>query len=38
MILTTKNTIEGRLITAYKGIVVGEAIMGTNVSAPCLSS
>ena len=28
MILTTTNTIEGRTITAYKGIVVGEAIMG----------
>jgi uncharacterized protein YbjQ (UPF0145 family) len=31
MILTTTNTIEGRTITAYKGIVVGEAIMGANV-------
>ena len=31
MILTTTNTIEGRRITAYKGIVVGEAIMGANV-------
>lgn len=31
MILTTTNTIEGRSITAYHGIVVGEAIMGANV-------
>jgi uncharacterized protein YbjQ (UPF0145 family) len=31
MILTTTNTIEGRTITAYRGIVVGEAIMGANI-------
>ena len=31
MILTTTNTVEGRRITAYKGIVVGEAIMGANI-------
>lgn len=31
MIITTTPTIEGRTITAYKGIVVGEAIMGANV-------
>lgn len=31
MIITTTNTIEGRAITAYHGIVVGEAIMGANV-------
>ena len=31
MILTTTNTIEGHPITAYKGIVVGEAIMGANI-------
>lgn len=31
MILTTTPTIEGHSITAYKGIVVGEAIMGANV-------
>ncbi|MFZ5962999.1 heavy metal-binding domain-containing protein [Thalassococcus sp. BH17M4-6] len=31
MILTTTNTVEGHRITAYKGIVVGEAIMGANV-------
>lgn len=31
MIVTTTNSIEGRRITAYKGIVVGEAIMGANV-------
>ncbi|MEP1612623.1 MAG: heavy metal-binding domain-containing protein [Roseobacter sp.] len=31
MILTTTNTIEGHTITDYKGIVVGEAIMGANI-------
>ena len=31
MILTTTSTVEGHAITAYKGIVVGEAIMGANV-------
>ena len=31
MIITTTPTIEGRTITDYKGIVVGEAIMGANV-------
>ena len=31
MILTTTDQIEGRRITAYRGIVVGEAIMGANV-------
>jgi uncharacterized protein YbjQ (UPF0145 family) len=31
MILTTTNSVEGRKITAYRGIVVGEAIMGANV-------
>ncbi|MEO0402573.1 MAG: heavy metal-binding domain-containing protein [Pseudomonadota bacterium] len=31
MILTTTNTVEGFKITDYKGIVVGEAIMGANV-------
>ncbi len=31
MILTTTNTIEGREITDYRGIVVGEAIMGANI-------
>lgn len=30
MITTTTNSIEGRRITAYHGIVVGEAIMGSN--------
>ncbi|WP_146591600.1 heavy metal-binding domain-containing protein [Puniceibacterium confluentis] len=30
MILTTTPTLEGHRITAYKGIVVGEAIMGAN--------
>ncbi len=31
MIITTTNNIEGRSITDYRGIVVGEAIMGANV-------
>ena len=31
MIITTTNSIEGRSIIQYKGIVVGEAIMGANV-------
>ena len=31
MIVTTTNGIEGRRIAAYRGIVVGEAIMGANV-------
>jgi len=31
MIVTTTNTIEGRKICTYHGIVVGEAIMGANV-------
>ncbi len=31
MIVTTTQSVEGRRITAYKGIVVGEAILGANV-------
>ncbi len=31
MIITTTPSIEGRSIADYKGIVVGEAIMGANV-------
>jgi len=31
MIVTTTPGIEGRRITAYHGIVVGEAILGANV-------
>lgn len=31
MIVTTTQSIEGHQITAYHGIVVGEAIMGANV-------
>ena len=31
MIMTTTPTIEGKKVTAYLGIVVGEAIMGENV-------
>ncbi|MBO8138425.1 MAG: YbjQ family protein [Desulfotomaculum sp.] len=31
MIISTTNTVEGRSITKYLGIVAGEAIMGANV-------
>ena len=31
MIITTTPSVEGRSITAYHGIVVGEAILGANV-------
>jgi uncharacterized protein YbjQ (UPF0145 family) len=31
MIITTTNTIEGRRITAYHGVVTGQTIMGANI-------
>ena len=31
MLITTTNTIEGRRIAEYKGIVAGEAILGANI-------
>jgi len=31
MIITTTPSVEGRPVTDYKGIVVGEAILGANV-------
>ena len=31
MLTTTTNTIEGRTIRAYKGLVMGEAILGANI-------
>lgn len=31
MIVTTTNSVEGHKIVAYRGIVVGEAIMGANI-------
>ncbi|MEL6509098.1 MAG: heavy metal-binding domain-containing protein [Pseudomonadota bacterium] len=31
MIVTTTNSVEGRPIQSYHGVVVGEAIMGANV-------
>ncbi|MBI5647421.1 MAG: heavy metal-binding domain-containing protein [Ignavibacteriae bacterium] len=31
MLLTTTNTVEGRSIVEYKGIVTGEAILGANI-------
>jgi len=31
MIVTTTNSVEGYRITDYRGVVVGEAIMGANI-------
>ena len=31
MLMTTTNTIQGRDVAEYKGIVTGEAIMGANI-------
>lgn len=31
MIITTTNSVEGRAVKAYKGIVMGEAIIGANI-------
>ena len=31
MIVSTTNSIEGRHITSYRGIVAGEAVMGANI-------
>lgn len=31
MIITTTPTVEGREITAYHGVVTGEAILGANI-------
>jgi len=31
MLITTTNTIEGKRITAYHGLVSGEAILGANI-------
>jgi uncharacterized protein YbjQ (UPF0145 family) len=31
MLLTTTNTIEGKKITRYHGLVTGEAILGANI-------
>lgn len=31
MLITTTNSIEGRRIADYKGVVAGEAIMGANI-------
>ena len=31
MLVTTTNTVEGKTIEAYHGIVIGEAIMGANI-------
>ncbi|WP_223476064.1 heavy metal-binding domain-containing protein [Oricola indica] len=31
MIISTTNTIEGKRITDYRGVVTGEAILGANI-------
>jgi len=31
MIITTTESVEGRKVTAYLGIVSGDAVMGTNI-------
>ena len=31
MIISTTNTLQGRDVVEYKGIVTGEAILGTNI-------
>jgi uncharacterized protein YbjQ (UPF0145 family) len=31
MIITTTNTVEGRRVESYEGIVTGEAIIGANI-------
>ncbi|MCG9628480.1 heavy metal-binding domain-containing protein, partial [Vibrio mediterranei] len=31
MIVTTTQTVEGKRIVAYKGVIAGEAILGANV-------
>lgn len=31
MIVTTTDSVDGRTVTAYLGVVTGEAIMGTNL-------
>ena len=38
MITTTTNTIEGRQIRQYLGLVTGEAIMGANVISDFMAS
>lgn len=38
MIVTTTNTIEGRRIKRYHGVVFGEAIMGANIVRDFLAS
>lgn len=31
MIISTTNTVDGHTVTAYKGVVTGEAILGANI-------
>jgi uncharacterized protein YbjQ (UPF0145 family) len=31
MLLTTTETVEGRIVSGYLGIVTGDAVMGTNL-------
>lgn len=38
MIVTTTNTIEGKIIKEYKGIVTGETIIGANIFKDIMAS
>ncbi|MBV5324468.1 MAG: heavy metal-binding domain-containing protein, partial [Rhodospirillaceae bacterium] len=38
MIITTTNDIQGRSVTAYLGIVSGDAVMGTNIFRDIMAS
>jgi uncharacterized protein YbjQ (UPF0145 family) len=38
MILTTTSSIEGRSITAYKGVVCGEVVIGAHLGKDILAS
>ena len=31
MIITTTDSVEGRQVSAYLGVVSGDAVMGTNI-------
>lgn len=38
MIITTTNDIQGRTVSAYLGIVSGDAVMGTNIFRDIMAS
>ena len=38
MIITTTNDVQGRAVTAYLGIVSGDAVMGTNIFRDIMAS